>query len=238
MHPCSGKRSPFSKVTATACGPRGDTGQSTFRKAKRLSRLVGALGSLHLVWVWVDHWDSQGNPSGEIGPTRRLACSRSKSFSTKSEHNQQVWLSEKSVLENIARGNQKIVIIRVVCTTFCSEICWIRYPFHALKVSLLQYQADFSQTSHVASPRVIHSPWFIRVRGEWLFFSRGVLRYFTDLAELLLSVSSPTPSQASRCGSPLLAVLQFFLTHFIISITVLENVPLDTGLQKRATFSH
>jgi hypothetical protein len=28
-----------------------------------------------------------------------------------------------------------------------------------------------------------------------------------------------------------------FLTHFIISITVLENVPPDAGLQKRATFS-
>jgi hypothetical protein len=28
-----------------------------------------------------------------------------------------------------------------------------------------------------------------------------------------------------------------FVTHFIISIAVLENVPPDTGLQKRATFS-
>jgi hypothetical protein len=28
-----------------------------------------------------------------------------------------------------------------------------------------------------------------------------------------------------------------FLTHFIISIAVPENVPPDTGLQKRATFS-
>jgi hypothetical protein len=28
-----------------------------------------------------------------------------------------------------------------------------------------------------------------------------------------------------------------FLTHFIISIAVLENVPPDAGLQKRATFS-
>jgi sugar phosphate permease len=27
-----------------------------------------------------------------------------------------------------------------------------------------------------------------------------------------------------------------FLAHFIISITVLENVPPDAGLQKRATF--
>jgi hypothetical protein len=28
-----------------------------------------------------------------------------------------------------------------------------------------------------------------------------------------------------------------FLSHFIISIAVLENVPPDAGLQKRATFS-
>jgi hypothetical protein len=29
-----------------------------------------------------------------------------------------------------------------------------------------------------------------------------------------------------------------FLTHFIISIAVLENVPPDTGLQKTDTFPH
>jgi hypothetical protein len=29
-----------------------------------------------------------------------------------------------------------------------------------------------------------------------------------------------------------------FLTHFIISIAVLENVPPDEGIQKRATFPH
>jgi hypothetical protein len=29
-----------------------------------------------------------------------------------------------------------------------------------------------------------------------------------------------------------------FLTHFIISIAVLVNVPPDAGLQKRATFPH
>jgi hypothetical protein len=44
-------------------------------------------------------------------------------------------------------------------------------------------------------------------------------------------------SQASRCGTPLLALLQTCLTHFIISIAVLENVPPDARLQKRATFS-
>jgi hypothetical protein len=29
-----------------------------------------------------------------------------------------------------------------------------------------------------------------------------------------------------------------FLSHFIISIAVLKNVPPDAGLQKRATFPH
>jgi hypothetical protein len=50
------------------------------------------------------------------------------------------------------RGNQKISIIRLVCTTFRSGICWIGYPYHAMKVSWMQYQAhastDFLQTSH------------------------------------------------------------------------------------------
>jgi hypothetical protein len=69
------------------------------------------------------------------------------------------------------------------------------------------------------------------------FFSRRSAIFHTDLAEYLLSVSSPTPSQASRCGLPSLATANF-LTHFIISIAVLENVPPDAGLQKNATFPH
>jgi hypothetical protein len=45
-------------------------------------------------------------------------------------------------------------------------------------------------------------------------------------------------SQASRCGTPSLALLQhLILTHFIMSFAVLENVPPDAELQKRATFS-
>jgi hypothetical protein len=42
------------------------------------------------------------------------------------------------------------------------------------------------------------------------FFLRRSAIFHTDLAEKLLSVSSPTPSQASRCGSPSLALLQIF----------------------------
>jgi hypothetical protein len=51
-----------------------------------------------------------------------------------------------------------------------------------------------------------------------LFFERGI----------------PLPQD---WGTPLLALLQKNLTHFIISIAVLEQVPPDAGLQKRATFS-
>jgi hypothetical protein len=44
-------------------------------------------------------------------------------------------------------------------------------------------------------------------------------------------------SHASRCGTSLPVQLQKKLTHFIISIAVLENVPPNAGLQKRDTFS-
>jgi hypothetical protein len=43
-------------------------------------------------------------------------------------------------------------------------------------------------------------------------------------------------SQASRCKTPLLGLLQKKLTRFIISIAVLEYVAPNTGLQNRATF--
>jgi hypothetical protein len=43
-----------------------------------------------------------------------------------------------------------------------------------------------------------------------IFFTRRSAIFHTDLTEKLLSVSSPTPSQVSRCGIPLLALLQFF----------------------------
>jgi hypothetical protein len=43
-------------------------------------------------------------------------------------------------------------------------------------------------------------------------------------------------SQASRCGDTFACATAIFLTHFIISIAVLENVPPDAGLQKGATF--
>jgi hypothetical protein len=50
-------------------------------------------------------------------------------------------------------------------------------------------------------------------------------------------IPRPTWTKASKCGTLLLALLQKKLTHFIISIAVLENVPPNAGLHKRATFS-
>jgi hypothetical protein len=42
----------------------------------------------------------------------------------------------------------------------------------------------------------------------------------------------------SNLKSPQTLATATILTHFIISIAVLENVPPDAGLQKRATFPH
>jgi hypothetical protein len=52
--------------------------------------------------------------------------------------------------------------------------------------------------------------------------------------KLLFECGNPMPQDA---GTPLLAQLQFFLPRFIILIAVLENMPPDAGLQKRAIFS-
>jgi hypothetical protein len=44
-------------------------------------------------------------------------------------------------------------------------------------------------------------------------------------------------SHASRCRNTCACATGNCLTHFIVSIAVLENVPSDAGLQIRATFS-
>jgi hypothetical protein len=44
-------------------------------------------------------------------------------------------------------------------------------------------------------------------------------------------------SQDSKSRNTFACATEIFLTHFIISIAVLENVPLDAELQKRVTFS-
>jgi hypothetical protein len=68
-----------------------------------------------------------------------------------------------------------------------------------------------------------------------LFF--GITSRSTLLCPLTCGMPRRTRTQASRSGTPLLVLLQFFLTHFIILIAVLETIPPDAGLQKRATFS-
>jgi hypothetical protein len=72
------------------------------------------------------------------------------------------------------------------------------------------------------------------------FFNACILRYCLSKPLTLTSLSCSLNAvlyQASRCGTPSLALLQFFFIHFFISIAVLENVLPDAGLQKRATFS-
>jgi hypothetical protein len=71
------------------------------------------------------------------------------------------------------------------------------------------------------------------------FFSRGVLQYFTQ------RLGGITPFGVVSDAFPGLKMWDTFdcttaniLTHFIISIAVLENMPPDAGLQKRATFPH
>jgi hypothetical protein len=60
------------------------------------------------------------------------------------------WLSKKSVLEKIVRGNQNICIIRLICTTFCSGICYNGYHISLESVlnaissqSLYRYFSNF-----------------------------------------------------------------------------------------------
>jgi hypothetical protein len=73
----------------------------------------------------------------------------------------------------------------------------------------------------------------------WIvFFSLGVLQYFTQTWRnnsfrcLLRRLPGLKMWDTFACATA------YFLTHFIISIAVLENVPPDAGLQKRATFPH
>jgi hypothetical protein len=80
------------------------------------------------------------------------------------------WLAKKSVLEKIVRGNEKIGIIRVVCTMFCSVICWIGYPYHVLKVSLMDIYSRW--VNFVATElQLKHCSRLPREKGDrkWLF---------------------------------------------------------------------
>jgi hypothetical protein len=50
--------------------------------------------------------------------------------------------------------------------------------------------------------------------------------------------SLKAPHSQSNLKSPQILATAKILTYFIISIAVLENVPPDAGLEKRATFPH
>jgi hypothetical protein len=64
------------------------------------------------------------------------------------------------------------------------------------------------------------------------------------LATVLTLKSDPerpllkAPHSQSNLKSPQTLATANFVSHFLISIAVLENVPPDAGLQKRATFPH
>jgi hypothetical protein len=75
-------------------------------------------------------------------------------------------------------------------------------------------------------------------RGTYLFF----LEAFCNISHRLGGI---TPFSVFSDAYPGLKMwvtfacaTAIFLTHFIIPIAVLENVPPDAGLQKRATFPH
>jgi hypothetical protein len=77
------------------------------------------------------------------------------------------------------------------------------------------------------------------MRVKYIFFS---LEAFCDILHRLGGI---TPFGVFSDAFPGLKMWVTFacatanvLTHFLISIAVLENVPPDTGLQKRATFPH
>jgi hypothetical protein len=64
-----------------------------------------------------------------------------------------------------------------------------------------------------------------------------ILRYY--LSKPLTSLSCPLNAvfPGLKMWDTFACATAKILTHFIISIAVLENVPPDAGLQKRATFS-
>jgi hypothetical protein len=82
------------------------------------------------------------------------------------------------------------------------------------------------ETLILLSPKIPQS-------GNFLFFLQRMYlsKPLTSLSCSLNAVFPCLKMQEHLCASVI------FLTHFIISIAVLENVPPDAGLQKRATFS-
>jgi hypothetical protein len=68
-------------------------------------------------------------------------------------------------------------------------------------------------------------------------FNVCILRYYLSKPLTSLSCSLNTVFPGLKMWDTFACATAIFLAHFIISIAVLENVPPDAGLQKRATFS-
>jgi uncharacterized membrane protein YagU involved in acid resistance len=73
--------------------------------------------------------------------------------------------------------------------------------------------------------------------NPFFFFNACILRYY--LSKPLTSLSCPLNAvfPGLKMWDTFACATAILLTHFIISIAVLENVPPYAGLQKRATFS-
>jgi hypothetical protein len=71
----------------------------------------------------------------------------------------------------------------------------------------------------------------------FLFSNACILRYYLSKPLTSLSCSLNAVFPGLDMWDTFACANAIFLTHFIISIAVLENVPPDAGLQKRATFS-
>jgi hypothetical protein len=69
------------------------------------------------------------------------------------------------------------------------------------------------------------------------FFNACILRYYFSQPLTSLSCSLNAVFPGLKMWDTFSCATAIFLTYFIISIAVLENVPPGAGLQKRATFS-
>jgi hypothetical protein len=71
----------------------------------------------------------------------------------------------------------------------------------------------------------------------FFFFNACILRYYLSRPLTSLSCSLNAVFPGLKLWDAFTCAKANFLTHFIISIAVLENVPPGAGLQKRANFS-
>jgi hypothetical protein len=69
-----------------------------------------------------------------------------------------------------------------------------------------------------------------------LFFNACILRCYLSKPLTSLSCSLNAVFPCLKMWDTFACATAIYLTHFLISIAVLENVPPDAGLQKRATF--